>query len=290
MVVVEVVGIAVLGLVLGSFVNALVWRLHEQQLLEAEDEHKSPKKRHDVIDAKMLSIVHGRSMCPTCHHQLSAADLVPIVSWVFLRGRCRYCHAPISWQYPVVEGLTAVLFAVSFLRWPYPFGFWGNVDFGLWLIFLACSMALVIFDLRWYLLPDRIVFPVIGLSVLHLVVRGTQMSEGWRWILHAAVAAVFLAGLFFILHTLSAGSWIGFGDVKLAIALGVFAGDVPHVILLLFCAALLGTIIAVPLLVRGKATAKTPLPFGPFLLVSSYIAVLFGTGIISWYLGLFGLR
>src|SRR5665213_2769212 len=92
--------LALLGLVFGSFVNALVWRLHEQEVLL--EKRKKPSKKQ----LEKLSILNGRSMCPHCKHELAIKDLVPLFSWIALKGKCRYCGKPISWQYPVVELLT----------------------------------------------------------------------------------------------------------------------------------------------------------------------------------------
>src|SRR3954465_436221 len=103
--------LVVLGLCLGSFVNALVWRLHEQ-------EEGGSKK----AAAKKLSIIKGRSMCPHCKHALKPIDLIPVISWLSLRGKCRYCSKPISIQYPIVELSTALLFVVSYIWWPEPLG------------------------------------------------------------------------------------------------------------------------------------------------------------------------
>ena len=281
------IGVGVLGLIFGSFVNALVWRLHEQELDEDAGQLGHSRK---TLGRQELSILRGHSMCPKCRHRLSAADLVPVFSWLALKGRCRYCRAPISWQYPVVELITAVLFAASYLWWPNGFTHVGAACFVLWLVFLVGFMALAVYDLRWYLLPDRIVFPLIALGLVQVAIQGIFLAAGWQQATHALAAAVCLSGLFFLLHTFSRGTWIGFGDVKLALVLGILAGDLPHVILLLFGSAILGTLAAVPLLVMRKANAKTPLPFGPFLLASTYVTVLFGERIIGWYLGLFGLR
>ncbi|SRR5581483_7713706 len=287
------IGIAVcmgtLGLILGSFVNALVWRLHEQELV-LEGIVVKRKKDAAPLSEKDLSVLQGRSMCPLCHHRLAAVDLIPLLSWLLLKGRCRYCHAPISWQYPSVELLTGLLFVASYIWWPDTMTGVGAFSFGVWLLFLTGFMALAVYDLKWFLLPDRIVFPLMALAFAWVAVDGIFLTNGWVLVAHACAAAVCLSGVFFLLHTLSRGTWIGFGDVKLAVILGLLAGGMSHVILLLFGAALLGTVVAVPLLVRGKANAKTPLPFGPFLLASTYITVLFGERIVAWYLGLFGLR
>lgn len=282
------IAVGVLGLIFGSFVNALVWRLHEQE--ELAEGHETPSSHRTGRNAAELSILQGRSMCPKCHHQLAARDLVPLISWLTLRGRCRYCHESIAWQYPAVEAVTGLLFVASFLWRPDGFAAAGAIGFGFWLLFLTGFVALAVYDLKWYLLPDRIVFPLMFLAFAQIAIDVFLVAGGWGAAAHALAAAVCLSGLFFLLHTFSRGTWIGFGDVKLAIVLGLLAGDLPRIILLLFGAALLGTAVAVPLLVRGKANAKTPLPFGPFLLASTYLTVIFGEKIIGWYLALFGLR
>src|SRR5260221_566501 len=105
-----IVALILLGLTFGSFINALVWRLHKQN----EDSAKEQKVPN-------LSIATGRSMCPNCYHELAAKDLIPVLSWLSLGGKCRYCRQPISWQYPLVELLTAGLFTVSYIYWPWAF-------------------------------------------------------------------------------------------------------------------------------------------------------------------------
>lgn len=208
---------------------------------------------------------------------------MPVMSWVLLRGRCRYCHAPIALQYPLVELLTAVLFAVSFVWWPAGFGAGGWVAFVLWLACVTLFMALAVYDLRWFLLPDRIVFPLIALAVAEVAARAALSGGGWQALAAAVGGAAILAGLFYTLHQLSSGAWIGFGDVKLAVALGLLAGGPLPALLLLFIASLLGSLVAVPLLIRGKATAATHVPFGPFLLAATMCVALFGGSLLAWY-------
>ncbi|HEX7368051.1 MAG TPA: prepilin peptidase, partial [Candidatus Saccharimonadales bacterium] len=145
-----IVVLTVLGLIFGSFVNALVWRLHEQ-------EGKSKKSR------QQYSILNGHSMCPNCHHELAAKDLVPVLSWLWLRGKCRYCRKPISWQYPAVELMTGLLFVGSYLWWPLSLQGVGLFQFVVWLGFIVGFMALAVYDLRWFTLPNRIVYPLIAL-------------------------------------------------------------------------------------------------------------------------------
>lgn len=265
------IAVGILGLALGSFINALVWRLHEQEGKKLTRE---------------LSVLHGRSMCPQCGHKLAAIDLLPVFSWVTLRGKCRYCKARISWQYPIVELLTAALFLLSAWQWPYGLGLSGSVAFGSWLASLVLLIALAVYDLRWMLLPDKMVFPLMGLSAV--VTAALAVSEGdSSRLVGSIVAAVTLSGLFWALFQVSSGKWIGGGDVKIAVALGFLAGGFIEAILLLFIASLLGTLWGLPLLaMKGKKAHKVA--FGPFLIMATFIVFLWGSSIIAWYYQLLG--
>jgi len=284
-----IAALTLLGLVFGSFVNALVWRMRQQELLGNEPSARNTKRAVKQLTAADLSILKGRSMCPACHHTLAPKDLIPVVSFVVLKGKCRYCAAPIE-DTPLVELITALLFAGSYLCWPLGFGGGGMFAFILWLVFLVGFMALALYDLRWFLLPDRIVFPFIGLAGVDVFVRAAVFGGGWTVLADAAVAAGCLAGLFYVLHALSRGTWIGFGDVKLAVVLGLLAGSPLQAVLLLFAASVLGMLAVMPLLVRGRAKARTQIPFGPFLLTATVMVVLFGTRITAWYTAVLYLR
>jgi leader peptidase (prepilin peptidase)/N-methyltransferase len=268
--------LALLGLVFGSFVNAFVWRLHEQEQL------RSRKKKPTRAQLDKFSILKGRSMCPDCRHELAAKDLVPVFSWLSLRGKCRYCGRPISWQYPSVEASTAVLFAISYLYWPVSFTGVGLFQFIVWLGFIIAFMVLTVYDLRWYLLPDRVVYPLVVVAALETVViaiSGTDIGLLVRPVLGALV----IAGTFWILFQVSAGKWIGGGDVKLAVVLGLLAGSPLKALLVLFFSSVIGTFCSIPILLRGKKALKAQVPFGPFLLAATVVVVLFGTAIIDWY-------
>lgn len=270
----------IVGLCLGSFVNALVWRLRQQEL--AAEKPKSKKKGGTA----QYSILRGRSMCPHCHHELAAKDLVPVFSWLALWGKCRYCEAAISWQYPVVELLVAILFIVSYVWWPYQLVDWlGYSLFGLWAVALVLFVALAIYDLRWYLLSNRLVWPLTGLATAYAAVRVADhvtVPIVAAFVLGAGV----LFGVFYALFTLSDGRWIGGGDVKLAIALGLFAGSPLQALLVMFFASVLGLLGALPGMLRGKLGVTSRVPFGPFLLAATVIVVLFGPSLMDWYLGL----
>ncbi len=259
--------VAVLGLTLGSFVNALVWRLRLRSKTKTN-----------------LSIWHGRSMCPNCRHKLAAGDLIPVLSWLWLKGKCRYCHKPISWQYPVVELLTAALFVVSYLAWPYSFtSLQSWLLFVFWLIFLVGFVALIAYDLRWMLLPNVIIYPLLYLAALQTLLLASVFHGGWESLVAAAAGVAVLGGLFYLLFQLSGGRWIGGGDVKLGVLLGLLVGGPANALLLLFLASLLGSLYSVPLMLSGKAKRTSRLPFGPFLLASGIIVYLCGSSIIEWY-------
>jgi len=255
---------------LGSFVNALVWRLHEQSKAKS-------KKQMDK-----LSILRGRSMCPNCHHELAAKDLVPVFSWLSLKGKCRYCHQPISAQYPLVELATAGIFIFSYYFWPLNLHGAGLFEFILWLGFLTGFIALMVFDMRWLQLPDKIVYPLITLAFVQLVAvsiwdKDTTLLLGALW------GVLVLGGLFYALFQLSGGKWIGGGDVKLGALLGLMVGGPLNSILLLLVASLTGTAVSLPLLARGTAKVDSRIPFGPFLLVAGVFTRLFGTAVVHWY-------
>jgi leader peptidase (prepilin peptidase)/N-methyltransferase len=272
--------VGLFGLMAGSFVNALVWRLHEQGAGEEE-----PVK--SAYSGETLSITRGRSICPHCGHQLGAKDLVPLFSWLWLRGKCRYCRGPISRQYPVVELLTALLFAGSaVILAPQSNIAW--VGFIGWLVILTGLMALTVYDLRWMLLPDRIIYPLIFIMLAVLLLEmalGMPQSIAARHVL----AALVLGGAFFTLASLAGGRLFGGGDVKLGFLMGLILGlrEVTVATLLAFWSA---AIVGVVLMIVRRKTRKSYLPFGPFLVLGTIIALWHGKDIIDWYLRLNGLQ
>ena len=285
-----IVILIVCGLALGSFVNALVWRLNIQSTADKTSISSNNHKVQAQPNHDRYSILTGRSMCPNCHHELAVEDLIPVLSWILLRGRCRYCGKAIAWQYPIVELLVMILFIVSYIWWPLGFSHIGVFSFVIWLIFLTAFVALAVYDLRWFLLPDRIVYPLIGLAVFELIVKATYFGGGWSIVTQAFWGVVFLAGIFYLLYIVSKGAWIGFGDVKLAIVLGLIVGGPLSSLLIIFIASSLGSVVVLPMLIRGSAKITTQIPFGPFLLGATLIVVLFGNHITDWYNNLFYLH
>jgi len=252
--------LVVLGLCLGSFVNAFVWRLHEGR-----------------------DWVKERSECVHCHHELAAKDLVPVLSWVWLRGKCRYCHKPISAQYPIVEASTALLFVLSYHYWPYVIHGAQIAAFSLWLAILLGLIALFVYDVRWMLLPNKLVFPLTALAAIMQLIIVLNDWQGWGKLLSIAVAVLIGGGIFYVLFQVSNGRWIGGGDVKLGFLLGLLVATPAKSLLVIFLAGLLGSLVTLPLVISKKLGRTSTIPFGPFLIVAGIIAVLFGNQIIDWY-------
>ena len=273
------IGLFLLGLGFGSFVNALVWRLHER------DKTSGPKN-------KELSVINGRSMCPHCRHTLAWYDLIPVFSWLALRGKCRYCQKPISVQYPIVELLGGLVFAGSYLFWPsvvHQNGQW--LLLSMWLAAAVGLLALAVYDLRWMLLPNRILYPALlaaaGGRTAYLIAYQPRKTHALvLWIGSVAVAS----GIFWFLYITSKGKWIGYGDVRLGLVTGTLLADPYKSLLMIFLAALIGSLSAAPALAKGQKTIASRLPFGPFLITATAICVVFGQPIIDWYKNLMGLN
>jgi len=249
--------IFILGLIVGSFLNALIFRLHSGE-----------------------SFVKGRSHCNFCKHELTALDLVPVFSFMFLRGRCRYCQKPISWQYPAVEIITAITFVLLLQNYGLRI-----TDYGFWiqLIFASILIVIAVFDLKHYLILDKVIWPAFLLSIMVNLFLG-----GWHLALWGLLAGLGLAIFFGLQFFLSRGRWIGFGDVKLGLVLGSIL-NWPLALTMLALAYFIGAIVGIGLIVSGKKQFSSKIAFGTFLAGSAIITMIWGAGITNWYLKLIGL-
>jgi len=208
-------------------------------------------------------------------------DLIPVVSFVLLKGKCRYCEKKISIQYPLVETATAALFALTTQHYLQALpGYGGQNIIELLLIFgsVASLLAIFVFDLKYYLIPDV------------LVLAGLICAIVWRFffleeILPEVFGAVIVSGFFGLMYFLSQGKWIGLGDVKLGIFLGFFLGAKLSLVMLLV-AYVSGALVGVVLILLKKRTLAGILPFGTFLTLSTFIVYLWGQSILDWYLNL----
>ncbi|MFA6533810.1 MAG: prepilin peptidase [Patescibacteria group bacterium] len=239
------------GLAVGSFISCLIWRLRVGR-----------------------SIWERHSVCPRCLHPLGFKDLWPILSYALQKGRCRYCQEFISWQYPVVEGATAILFWLAYWRFGLSWQLAANC------LFLVILLIIFIYDLKYYQILDKVVLPAIALA---LVINFWLGADIWRLLLGGLVG-----GAWFLWQWLvSRGRWVGDGDIRLGLLLGVMLGW-PQVILALFLAYISGAAVSLALLAAGKKKLKSPMPLGVFLAAGGAVGLFFGEEIISWYLKLSG--
>ena len=240
------------GVVIGSFLNVVIVRLPRNE-----------------------SLVTPRSRCPGCGTELHLFDNIPVLSFVFLRGRCRSCGASISWRYPIVEAGTAGLFALAAWRSSSP------TDLAIAWLFLSALVAVAGVDLEHHIIPDRITLPGIALGFLTSFL-GTRVP--WLDSLLGILAG---GGILFAVIVLSGGG-MGGGDMKLGAMIGAFLGY-KLTLLALFLAVILGGVIAVALLSLGIRGRKDPIPFGPFLAVAAVVAMLWGEAFLTWYVRMFSL-
>ena len=251
----------ILGLIAGSFLTAFVDRLRDGR-----------------------NFVSGRSACDRCHQRLGVLDLVPLFSWLFLRGRCRHCQRPVSWYYPVVELVSGISFGVFYLFWPYSFSGWEWALFIGWLPVLVALLALAIYDLRWWILPNKIIYPLCAWAMLLLGLRFLeQMTPGV--FLDAFLSLLAGGGLFFLVFHLSP-KHIGGGDVKLGAALGLLLVDWRLALMMIFGSAVIGVAVLLILLLIGrgrKMTLNSKLPYGPFLILAAWLVFSFGEDLLGWY-------
>jgi leader peptidase (prepilin peptidase)/N-methyltransferase len=283
-------GLALFGLVMGSFAGATVWRLRARQLKEdkAAGEKINQKEYKALEPLTKSSITTDRSQCLHCGHKLAWYDLIPLVSWVSTGGKCRYCKENIGWFEPLMELGVAVFFAVSYLMWPQAILTAPQFTYFLLWLFAGVLLAILFaYDLKWFILPNRIVFPLIGVAAVAAIFSIVGSLDPLAAAISTLIAIFILSGLYLVLWLVSKGQWIGFGDVKLGLGLALLLGDWKLAFIALFAANLIGCLIVIPGMVMGKLTRKTHVPFGPLLILGAVAAVWFGSIILTWYFGAF---
>jgi leader peptidase (prepilin peptidase)/N-methyltransferase len=199
-----------------------------------------------------------------------------------LKGRCRYCREAISWQYPLIEASTAALFIFSYLWWPETLHGVGLFDFIIWLILIIGFVALTVYDLRWHILPNSVVYILIGVSIVKALVDVLVFKTGFSSLLNPVWGVLIIAGLFYGIFQISKGRWIGGGDVKLGVCLGLLSYSPLTSLLLLFVASTSGSIVSTILLTSKKVNRKSQIPFGPFLILGAIVCELFGQTIVNY--------
>ncbi len=268
------------GLLIGSFLNVVILRLPERM------EHEWRQQCCELLatpsngDSEPPGLVFERSFCPHCNSRIAAWHNIPLLSYIVLKGRCADCGEPISAQYPLVEALTALLLA--FLAWHY-----GPTTQFLATALLTCSLVtLAVIDIRTQLLPDQITLPLVWLGLIFslggLFVTPTQSIVG------AVSGYLSLWIVFQLFRILTGKEGMGFGDFKLLAVFGAWFGWqlLPVTILL---SSLVGAIVGVGMILLGGHDRKVPIPFGPYLAIAGWIAMVWGDQIISGYLNFAGI-
>ncbi|MDO8571249.1 MAG: prepilin peptidase [bacterium] len=251
------------GLIIGSFINAVLWRLREQE-----------------------KIALARSMCPACRHVLGFLDLIPLISFFLLRGKCRYCEKPISWSYVLIEAATGILFVLAYLAAGGAAVFETFSAMALFLrnlVFISVLIVIFFYDFRWYLILDKVTLPSI---VVAYIANGFLLSKSlscvsWQQCLvqvpwtNLLIGAAIGGGFFLLQYVVSSGRWIGGGDIRLGALMGVMLGY-PFIGLALFLAYVVGAVFVLCLLILGKKKFGSQIPFGTFLSAATIATLLYG--------------
>lgn len=243
-----------LGLIIGSFLNCLIWRIYKNET------------------------IGGRSYCPKCRKQIAWYDNIPLLSFILLNGKCRHCQESISWQYPLVELATASLFLLSLLnvsQWP---------EFSLllirdWLLIIT-FVIIFVYDLRWQLIPMTIVWPM---SFVFLVLN-ILLGFSWLGILVSGlIAALFFLAQYFITRK----KGLGEGDIWLGLLIGLSFPSWPQLFLIMIISYGLGSLVGLALLIAKEKKMKSKIALGPFLAIGAIITLIWGDRIINWYFRFF---
>ncbi len=253
----------IFGLFIGSFLNCVSCRIFLEE-----------------------DFVLKNSYCPHCSHKLSAADLVPVFSFLLLKGKCRYCEEKISWQYPLAELATGIVFLLIY--WYLGFSLLGLfTGYEIWnLIYLWIAFSLLviafIYDAKHYIIPDKITFSGIIISLVWIIFSYHSGAISSNQFIGHINIALLSSLFFFFLWLFSKGKAMGFGDVKLVFFLGLLLGF-SKMIVALFFAFTVGAAIGLLLISSGDKKIKSQVPFGPFLIAGTLFALLLGNQAIDWY-------
>lgn len=255
------ISLFILGAGVGSFIGVLFYRIRHKQS------------------------VFGRSICEKCKVKLSSIELIPIVSWFLQKGQCRKCQKKINKIIPLTEIFTAVLFFVSFLLWRWSGDSWLEIiQFGIWLIILTGLIALLIFDQKYKILPNKIIFPLMSFSAIFCIISHGVIEQITysNLLIEVFLSMLPVAGVYLLIYTLSKGKLIGYGDVKLGIIIG-FLLPWQGSLAVLFLANILAFIVLLPLLLIKKTDIDRRISFGPYLISATIlIFLLMQTGLITF--------
>lgn len=265
MILVNTITFFIFGTIIGSFLSVVISRLETDE-----------------------SIVFGRSKCPKCNNNLRSYELVPLLSFVILKGKCRHCKERISTLYPFVELVTGIFFALLYFRFADVLtGINLYLFLALYMLIIMAFIVIFFIDIFHYIIPDKVVIPAIVLSVIAVILCVTLKLDFLVYkpeIMNIILGPIIAGGFFLILVAASKEKWMGWGDVKLGTLLGIVLGY-PLILVALFFSFTIGSIVSIILIVAKKKTRKDIISFGPFLVIGALIALFVGKFIINWYLG-----
>jgi len=265
----------IFGLLIGSFLNVVIYRM--PQIMQREsDNYVASESGLPLPHTARFSLAVPRSACPHCGHQITALENIPVISYLFLRGKCIACKAPISIRYPVVELLTATLSA--FLIWHFGSGVLGLST----LLFAYLLIAMTFIDADTQLLPDDLTFPLLWCGLL-LNLHGAlvPLQEA---VIGAAAGYLCLWSIYWLFKLATGKEGMGYGDFKLLAALGAWLGwkMLPVIVLL---SSLVGAVVGIALIILAKRGRDIPMPFGPYLAAAGLLTLLYGRPLAQTFLG-----
>lgn len=244
----------ILGLIIGSFLNVVIVRL------------KAKKQ-----------FLTGHSQCPQCGHQLAWLDLIPILSFLFLRGKCHYCKAKISWQYPLMEIATGLIFFIGYWHYLTVSDSLNQliISYLIYLVFSCFLLIIFVYDLKYYLILDKVSLSALIAAVALNYLLGRPM-------LNLLLAALLIGGFFLLQFIFSKGKWIGGGDIRLGLVMGAMLGW-PMALTALVLAYVIGAVVGLLLVLLKQKSWHSQLPFGAFLAPATWVVYLWGSNIVAWY-------
>lgn len=273
---------AVIGLLLGSFLNVVIYRL---PIMMERSWHRQCREllgvnaANSAADEERFNLITPRSRCPHCRRPIAAWENIPLVSYLALKGRCAGCDRPISPRYPIVEAATAVLSAVA--AWHFGFG-WPALAA---LVFTWGLIALSVIDFDHQLLPDSITLPVLWLGLL--LSLQTIFVDSATAIIGAAAGYLSLWSIYVLFKWITGKEGMGYGDFKLLAMLGAWVGwqGLPVIVLL---SSVVGAVVGIVLIVTRGRDRNIPIPFGPYLAAAGWLTLLWGHDITARYFTLLG--
>lgn len=236
----------IFGLLTGSFLNSVIFRLHKKQ-----------------------GFVRGRSKCPECKKELSVIELIPLISFLIQAGKCRKCKKPISVQYPLVELASGLLFLACYL-------FYGlQPRLVLSLVYICFLIIIFVYDFKYSLIPDAVVLPAVATALIGEILIDPSFTR-------LVLGGIIGLGFFLVQYLVSRGKWIGAGDLRLGLFMG-FALGWPSILAAILIAYVIGAFMAVALVAFKKKSWKDQIPLGTFLTAAAVITMFFGDVLVSWY-------